>query len=86
MRPLAQGTTAPDQPAITTGIGSWPTGNGDLGNQGVHQVDIARWVLGEPKLTPRVFSFGGRLGYEDDGTTPNTLVTFQEYPKRSAHF
>lgn len=57
----------------------WPTGNGDLGNQGIHQMDIARWALGENALSPNVFSFGGRLGYEDDGTTPNTLVVYHEY-------
>jgi predicted dehydrogenase len=57
----------------------WPTGNGDLGNQGVHQVDIARWVLGQSGLAPRVWSVGGRLGYVDDGTTPNTLIIFQDY-------
>ena len=57
----------------------WPTGNGDLGNQGIHQMDIARWVLGENELSPRVVSVGGRLGYQDDGTTPNTLVVFHDY-------
>ena len=36
----------------------WPTGNGDLGNQGIHQMDIARWVLGEDALSPRVLSVG----------------------------
>ena len=59
----------------------WQTGNGDLGNQGIHQMDIARWALGEPALSPRVFSMGGRLGYEDDGTTPNTLVVYHDYKK-----
>ena len=59
----------------------WPTGNGDLGNQGIHQMDIARWALGEKELSPRVFSFGGRLGYEDDGTTPNTLTVVHAYKK-----
>jgi predicted dehydrogenase len=58
----------------------WPTGNGDLGNQGIHQMDIARWVLGEPALSPRVLSVGGRLGYVDDGTTPNTFIVFHDYP------
>jgi predicted dehydrogenase len=57
----------------------WPTGNGDLGNQGIHQMDIARWVLGEDALSPRVLSVGGRVGYVDDGTTPNTLIVFHEY-------
>jgi predicted dehydrogenase len=59
----------------------WPTGNGDLGNQGIHQMDLARWVLGETALSPRVWSIGGRLGYIDDGTTPNTLIVFHDYPK-----
>jgi predicted dehydrogenase len=59
----------------------WPTGNGDLGNQGIHQMDIARWFLGENELSPRVFSLGGRLGYVDDGTTPNTQIVFHDYKK-----
>ncbi len=58
----------------------WPTGNGDLGNQGIHQMDLARWALGETALSPRVLSVGGRLGYVDDGTTPNTLIVFHDYP------
>ena len=57
----------------------WDTGNGDLGNQGIHQMDIARWALGEKELPPRVFSIGGRLGYEDDGATPNTQIVFHDY-------
>jgi predicted dehydrogenase len=57
----------------------WPTGNGDLGNQGVHQVDMCRWVLGQNALSPMVLSLGGRLGYVDDGTTPNTLIVFHDY-------
>ena len=59
----------------------WPTGCGDLGNQGIHQMDMARWFLGEKALSPRVMSFGGRVGYKDDGTTPNTQVIFHDYPK-----
>jgi hypothetical protein len=59
----------------------WDTGNGDVGNQGIHQMDIARWALQEPALSPRVISIGGRLGYEDDGTTPNTQVVFHDYSK-----
>ncbi|MFQ6133189.1 MAG: Gfo/Idh/MocA family protein [Armatimonadota bacterium] len=55
----------------------WEFGNGDIGNQGVHQMDIARWVLGQG-LPVKVSSMGGRYGYEDQGETPNTQVaTFQ---------
>lgn len=57
------------------------TGNGDLGNQGIHQMDIARWVLGEDNLAPEVFSIGGRLGYIDDGDTANTQIVFHNYEK-----
>jgi predicted dehydrogenase len=57
----------------------WPTGNGDLGNQGIHQMDMGRWILGEKELSPRVWSLGGRLGYIDDGTTPNTQLVFHDY-------
>src|ERR1035437_685631 len=58
----------------------WPNGNGDLGNQGIHQMDMGRWALGETALSPRVLSVGGRLGYVDDGTTPNIMIVFHDYP------
>jgi len=57
------------------------TGNGDLGNQGIHQMDIARWMLGESTLSPRVISLGGRVGYEDAGNTPNTQLVYHAYEK-----
>jgi predicted dehydrogenase len=50
------------------------TGNGDLGNQGVHQVDICRWFSGHSDLPPLTVSVGGRVGYRDDANTPNTQV------------
>jgi predicted dehydrogenase len=59
----------------------WPTGCGDLGNQGIHQMDIARWFTGEKELSPRVFSLGGRYGYVDDGETPNTQIIYHDYAK-----
>lgn len=59
----------------------WNTGNGDLGNQGIHEMDVARWFLGVNELSPRILSVGGRLGYIDDGETPNTLVVIHDYPK-----
>ena len=57
----------------------WNCGNGDLGNQGIHQMDTARWALGKMELAPRVLSVGGRFGYEDDGETPNTQFVIQDY-------
>ncbi len=55
------------------------TGNGDLGNQGVHQMDQARWALGMGDIAPVAVSIGGRFGYDDDGDTPNTMVTLFDY-------
>lgn len=54
-------------------------GDGDLGNQGVHQVDVARWFLGESGVPTWTCSVGGRLGYTDDGETPNTQVIHHRY-------
>jgi len=54
-------------------------GNGDLGNQGIHEMDLARWFLGHTTLSPRVMSIGGRLGYDDDGETPNTQLVLHAY-------
>jgi predicted dehydrogenase len=51
---------------------SWDTGNGDLGNQGVHQVDVARWGLGV-KFPNRISAVGGHFMFDDDQQTPNTL-------------
>ena len=62
------------------------TGNGDLGNQGVHQTDIARWGLGLGTHPKRIISCGGRLGYEDDGNTPNTQVTLLDYGDKQIIF
>jgi len=58
----------------------WATGNGDIGNQGIHEMDMCRWMVGEEKLPPRVFSIGGRFGYVDDGETPNTHIAVLDYP------
>ncbi len=59
----------------------WNTGNGDIGNQGAHQMDMCRRALGEKSLPSRVMSFGGRFGYDDDGDTPNTQVAIFDYEK-----
>ncbi|MCH7752927.1 MAG: Gfo/Idh/MocA family oxidoreductase, partial [Planctomycetes bacterium] len=43
----------------------WNTGNGDLGNQGIHQMDMCRRANGQDKLPARVISVGGRFGWND---------------------
>jgi len=59
----------------------WNYGGGDITNQGIHQMDVARWFLGEPGLPSTVMSFGGRFGYQDDAETPNTLISVFGYQK-----
>jgi predicted dehydrogenase len=64
----------------------WNTGNGDLGNQGIHQMDICRWGLGVDGIGQGVLSYGGRFGYEDAGETANTQVCIHDYGDRQIIF
>jgi predicted dehydrogenase len=64
----------------------WDYGNGDLGNQGIHQMDLARWGLGTKTLSTEVVSYGGRLGYEDAGETANTQVIIHDYGNQQLVF
>jgi predicted dehydrogenase len=59
----------------------WVTGNGDLNNQGTHQLDVARWALDTDQTSPvRVMALGGRFMWDDQGETPNTMFAVAEYP------
>jgi predicted dehydrogenase len=57
----------------------WDTGNGDIGNQGVHETGIARWSLGDPGWPKTAMAFGGKFGIDDDTETPNTLTAGFSY-------
>jgi len=57
----------------------WAYGNGDIGNQGPHQLDVGRWVMGNPELPLRVMSFGSRWGYDDDGETANNQMALYDW-------
>src|SRR5688572_19285142 len=61
----------------------WDTGNGELGNNNVHSLDICRWGLGVTGLGRSVISYGGRLGYVDAGQTPNTQVCVFDFGDRT---
>ena len=58
---------------------NWEYGNGDMGNQGVHEMDIARWMLGVT-LPTKVSAMGGHLMFDDDQNTPNTIMAMFEFP------
>ena len=57
----------------------WDTGNGDIGNQGVHETGVARWALGDPGWPKTAMAFGGKFGIDDDTETPNTLTAGFSY-------
>ncbi len=52
----------------------WEYGNGEIGNQGVHEMDIACWAH-KRGMPIKISSTGGRFGWDDDGETPNTQAT-----------
>jgi predicted dehydrogenase len=57
---------------------TWEYGNGDFGNQGVHEADKARWGI-RKSLPTSVVTVGGRFGYKDDGETPNTELALYDF-------
>ncbi len=70
-------------------------GNGDLGNQGPHQTDVARWGLGIDTHPNSIITYGGRLGYQaerkdpnyvDAGDTGNTEISIYDYGNKSIVF
>jgi predicted dehydrogenase len=59
----------------------WKTGNGDMNNQGTHQLDIARWALDKDQTAPiRAMAIGGRFQWKDQGETPNTMFGIAQFP------
>jgi predicted dehydrogenase len=64
----------------------WDTGNGDIGNQGVHEIGLCRWALGDPEWPKSAFSSGGKYAYNDDQETPNTQLASYDYGGREIVF
>jgi predicted dehydrogenase len=59
----------------------WDFGNGALGNNGIHRIDVARIGLGLQGLGDSVLSYGGRYGPADGGQTPNTQIVMHRFDK-----
>ena len=59
---------------------TWNMGDGESCNQGVHEIDVARWLLGETQLPRRVMSIGGRFVFDDAGDVPNTQIIYYDFP------
>jgi predicted dehydrogenase len=65
----------------------WKTGNGELNNQGTHQLDVARWAIDKDQTHPiRAMAIGGRFKWNDQGETPNTMFGIAEYPNKQFVF
>lgn len=65
---------------------SWDTGNGEIGNNGVHVLDLALAFTGQKAPPRRVFSLGGRYGIDDSAETPNTMFTVCDYADTPIYF
>jgi predicted dehydrogenase len=57
----------------------WNTGDGESCNQGVHEIDVARWCLGEKGLPRRVISLGGRFVFNDACDVPNAQIIYYDF-------
>jgi predicted dehydrogenase len=64
----------------------WDYGNGDIGNQGIHEMDVARWGLGVKGGAQGAIAYGGRFGYVDAAETPNTLNVVLDYGPKTLVF
>src|SRR5437660_36621 len=64
----------------------WDTGNGDIGNQGVHEMGIARWGMSDPEWPKTAVAFGGKYVNDDDAETPNTLTASFDFGGRQLVF
>lgn len=58
----------------------WEYGNGDVGNQGIHETDLCMWGLGVDTLPSKITAMGGKFLWDDDKETPEVLTTLYHYP------
>jgi predicted dehydrogenase len=64
----------------------WDTGDGDIGNQGVHEMDICLWGVGRGGWPLSVASNGGKYVWKDDQETPNTQQSTFDFGDRQVTF
>ncbi len=58
----------------------WDYGNGDVGNQGIHETDMCLWGLGLEKLPSKITSMGGKFLFDDDKETPEVQTSTYLFP------
>lgn len=57
----------------------WDYGDGEIGNLGVHEFEMARWAIPDSDSPKSVISLGGRYGYQDQAETPNTQLSLYDF-------
>jgi len=82
---------APQRPFNTgrfhvTWMNHWDYSNGDSGVDGIHQLDLARWLIGDVPYPDAAYGTGGNLAFDDDRETPDTQSVTYEYPGRIMTF
>ncbi len=61
---------------------TWNYGNGDVGNQGIHETDMCMWGLGVDTLPSKITSMGGKFLFDDDKQTPEVQTSLYSYPEQ----
>ncbi|MHC5542005.1 Gfo/Idh/MocA family protein, partial [Singulisphaera rosea] len=61
----------------------WDYGNGDVGNQGIHETDLCLWGLGLETLPTTVTAMGGKFLWDDDKETPEVLTSSYHFPEQN---
>ena len=64
----------------------WAYGGGDMGDDGIHQIDLARFVLGDKPIPKVVTASGGHLAFQDDREVPDTQIVSFEYDRQIMSF
>ncbi len=59
----------------------WDYGNGDVGNQGIHETDLCMWGLGVNSLPEKITSMGGKFLWNDCKEVPEIQTSIYHYPK-----
>lgn len=79
---LGPAKEVPYRPNLLHGVWRWwyDFGCGDIGNDGVHDIDVAVWGLGVETLPSRVTCLGGKYFFDDDMQFPDTQYAVYEYP------
>ena len=57
----------------------WDTGDSDIGAQGIHELDLCRWAMGDVGWPKTVSATGGKFIWKDDQETPNTQAATFDY-------